>query len=232
MDIEAKYSRESIEDCFLAYYYNNVIKKSKKKILEEHKPTNSLNKLEDKINISSYKKSPAVLHRNRRRFFVVRDKNSLDRRAGEFSLKRKLIFVLVILSVLFAGTAFAGNYAAGVAKRMKSARSVYDKILAKDNGCTLCDTRVAQSDYFVFLEKELNTVYKKVMALLPQKEKNRLRNEERKWIKTRDEHAEKNSAEFKGGTLESFECSRTLIEYDEQRLMYLAKYYDRVRSKK
>ena len=159
----------------------------------------------------------------------MRDKKSIDRWADEFALKRKLIFVLVILSVMFAGTAFAGNYADGVAKRMKAARSVCDKICAKGD---MFDTRMAQSDYFVFLEKELNTVYKKVMALLPQKEKNCLRNEERKWIKKRDEQAEKNSAEFKGGTLESFECSRTLIEYDEQRLMYLAKYYDRINGKK
>lgn len=111
-------------------------------------------------------------------------------------------------------------------------RFSFVRVAAAHIFCTLCDTRVAQSEYLEFLDKELNTAYKKVMALLPQKEKNRLRNDERKWIKTRDEQAEKNSAEFKGGTLESFECSRTLIEYDEQRLMYLAKYYDRVRSKK
>lgn len=147
-------------------------------------------------------------------------------------MKKKLICVMVVLSVLFAETAFAGSYADGTAKRMKAAKSVYDKILAKDHGCTLCDTRIAQGDYFVFLEKELNTVYKKVMTLLPPKEKNRLRNDERKWIKTRDGQAEKNSAEFKGGTLESFEYGRTLIEYDEQRIMYLAKYYDRISGKK
>ena len=130
---------------------------------------------------------------------------------------------------MFAGTAFAGNYADGVAKRMKAARSVCDKICAKGD---MFDTRMAQSEYLEFLEKELNTVYKKVMALLPQKEKNRLRNDERKWIKTRNGQAEKNSAEYEGGSMEFVVYGRTLIEYDEQRLMYLAKYYDRVRSKK
>lgn len=70
----------------------------------------------------------------------MRDNKSIDSWAGEFVLKRKLIFVLVILSVLFARRAFAGNYADGVAKR-----SVCDMICDKGN---MFDTCMAQNNRF------------------------------------------------------------------------------------
>ena len=143
-------------------------------------------------------------------------------------MKKKLVCIMVILSVLFAGTAFAGSYANAVAKRMSAAKKLYDK--KYNNANTTFDMKESQNEYIEFLDGELNTVYKKIMALLPQKEKNRLRNEERKWIKTRDRQADKNAAEFEGGTLAPVEYNHTYIKYDEQRLMYLANYYDRIKK--
>ncbi len=46
----------------------------------------------------------------------------------------------------------------------------------------------------------------------------------------RDRQTEKDSAGSKGGSIELVEYGETYIKYDEQRLMYLANYYDRIKK--
>lgn len=143
-------------------------------------------------------------------------------------MKKKIICIFIVLAILFAGPAFAGNYASGVAKRMAAAKNICDKKCAKEDSSSMYITRAAQSEYIEFLDNELNAVYKRLITTLPQNEKIKLRNQERQWIKTRENAAQKSSEEFEGGSLEIVEYGATYIKYSEKRLIQLANYYDRV----
>ncbi|MEC5409315.1 lysozyme inhibitor LprI family protein [Paraburkholderia sp. MPAMCS5] len=67
-------------------------------------------------------------------------------------------------------------------------------------------------------DKRLNAVYKSTMARLDASGKERLRNEERQWIKVRDAKCNAAGKEFDGGSLQQVEQSSCFVDATKERV--------------
>ena len=107
---------------------------------------------------------------------------------------------LVIIMVLFGVSAFSSNsYETDLVGRMKV---LEEKAQVKlDSGVT-AEMREGIAELSEAWEKELNTVYSLLMEKLPKKDKIKLENEQKKWLKNRNIKAKKDAKEAEGGTME------------------------------
>ena len=137
----------------------------------------------------------------------------------------KLYFLL-----LFGVSAFSSNsYEKDLVGRMKV---LEEKVQVKlDSGVT-ADMREGIAELSEAWEKELNTVYSLLMEKLPKKDKIKLENEQKKWLKNRDIKAKKDAKEAEGGTMEPLLFTSSIEELNEERAIELAKRYDKLVNKK
>ena len=71
---------------------------------------------------------------------------------------------------------------------------------------------------FELADAELNKVYKEVMKLLSEKEKQLLIKAQRDWIKFRDSHCEFEANEYEGGSIQPLIYSSCLTERTKDRI--------------
>ncbi len=81
-------------------------------------------------------------------------------------------------------------------------------------------------------DKELNTIYKLLMAELPETEKIKVKNSERTWISEMNTKAEESAAEVEGGTYEPLLRASTKADMTKERAIDLAKLYDKLHKQK
>ncbi|WP_213621233.1 lysozyme inhibitor LprI family protein [Paenibacillus sp. J22TS3] len=93
-----------------------------------------------------------------------------------------------------------------------------------DEGST-ASMREASSEMFKRWDQALNEVYGALKQQLSKKDMAKLKTEQRKWIKQRDEEAEKAGKEFEGGTLEPVIFTATQAEMTKKRCYELVKTY-------
>ncbi|WP_313803409.1 lysozyme inhibitor LprI family protein [Cytobacillus sp.] len=103
----------------------------------------------------------------------------------------------------------------------KSLADLEDKI---QDG-TQTEMNKAQAEIFVRWDKALNEIYQTLEKQLSTAEMEDLREEQRQWIKQRDETAKEESLEFEGGTLESFQYTSTQARMTKERCYVLVKDY-------
>ena len=140
---------------------------------------------------------------------------------------KKILFTMMIL---FGVSAFSSNsYETDLVGRMKV---LEEKVQTKlDSGVT-ADMREATTELSETWENELNTVYSLLMEKLPKKDKIKLENEQKKWLKNRDIKAKKDAKEAEGGTMEPLLFTSSIKDLNEARAIELAKRYDEIVNKK
>ena len=140
---------------------------------------------------------------------------------------KKILFTMMIL---FGIPAFSSNsYETDLVGRMKV---LEEKVQTKlDSGVT-AEMNEATTELSEAWENELNTVYSLLMEKLPKKDKIKLENEQKKWLKNRDIKAKKDAKEAEGGTMEPLLFTSSIKDLNEARAIELAKRYDEIVNKK
>lgn len=93
-----------------------------------------------------------------------------------------------------------------------------------ENG-TQTDMNEAKSETLKRWDNALNEIYKVLEKQLSSAEMEKLRKEQREWIKQRDKIAKEESSQFKGGTLEPFQYADTLARITKERCYELVEVY-------
>ena len=140
---------------------------------------------------------------------------------------KKILFTMMILLGI---SAFSSNsYETDLVGRMKV---LEEKVQVKlDSGVT-AEMREGIAELSEAWEKELNTIYSLLMEKLPKKDKIKLENEQKKWLKNRDIKAKKDAKEAEGGTMEPLLFTSSIKDLNEARAIELAKRYDEIVNKK
>ena len=140
---------------------------------------------------------------------------------------KKFLFTMMIL---FGISAFSSNsYETDLVGRMKV---LEEKVQVKlDSGVT-ADMHEGIAELSEAWENELNTVYSLLMEKLPKKDKIKLENEQKKWLKNRNIKAKKDAKEAEGGTMEPLLFTSSIKDLNEARAIELAKRYDEIVNKK
>ena len=138
--------------------------------------------------------------------------------------------ILLTMMILLGISAFSSNsYEIDLVERMKV---LEEKVQTKlDSGVT-AEMNEATTELSEAWENELNTVYSLLMEKLPKKDKIKLENEQKKWLKNRDIKAKKDAKEAEGGTMEPLLFVSSIEELNEERAIELAKRYDKLVNKK
>ncbi|MED3571262.1 lysozyme inhibitor LprI family protein [Cytobacillus praedii] len=103
----------------------------------------------------------------------------------------------------------------------KSLKDLESKI---QNG-TQTEMNKAQAEIYVRWDNALNEIYQVLEKQLTASEMESLRDEQRKWIIHRDETAKKESLEFEGGSLETFQYTSTQARITKERCYVLVEEY-------
>ena len=83
---------------------------------------------------------------------------------------------------------------------------------------------IAEDEYRLW-DTELNRVYQAVISAMSENEAEKLRSEERQWIRSRDQMAKQAAAKLKGGTMESLEYTASLSVSTRERAYELLEDY-------
>ena len=140
---------------------------------------------------------------------------------------KKILFTMMIL---FGVSAFSSNsYETDLVGRMKV---LEEKVQSKlDSGVT-ADMSNATTELSEAWENELNIVYSLLMKKLPKKDKIKLENEQKTWLKNRNIKAKEAAKETEGGTMEPLLFGASIKDLNEKRAIELAKRYDEIVNKK
>ena len=140
---------------------------------------------------------------------------------------KKILFIMMLLIGI---SAFSSNsYETDLVGRMKV---LEEKVQVKlDSGVT-ADMHEGIAELSEAWENELNTIYSLLMEKLPKKDKIKLENEQKKWLKNRDIKAKKDAKEAEGGTMEPLLFTSSIKDLNEARAIELAKRYDEIVNKK
>ena len=87
----------------------------------------------------------------------------------------------------------------------------------------------ANNELYVAWDKELNKVYKLLMEKLPTDRKEKLKKDQRAWVKIKEEKANEAAKEADGGTLAGVLYSGTATGLTKDRAIELAKMYDNLK---
>ena len=118
-----------------------------------------------------------------------------------------------------------GNYAKELENKMEKLEEELQSKL--DSGVTSEMINANSELYEAWAE--LNKVYKLLMERLSKDKKEKLRNSQRAWIKSKEKKANEASKEADGGTLAGVLYSGTLASMTKERTIELAKMYDNLK---
>ncbi len=119
-----------------------------------------------------------------------------------------------------------GTYTKELESRMEKLEKEMQSKL--DSGVT-SEMINANSELYEAWDVELNKVYKLLMERLSKDKKEKLRNSQRAWIKSKEKKANEASKEADGGTLAGVLYSDTLASMTKERTIELAKMYDNLK---
>ena len=124
------------------------------------------------------------------------------------------------------GKKSSGTYTKELESRMEKLEKEMQSKL--DSGVT-SEMINANSELYEAWDAELNKVYKLLMERLSKDKKEKLRNSQRAWIKSKEKKANEASKEADGGTLAGVLYSGTLASMTKERTIELAKMYDNLK---
>ena len=120
----------------------------------------------------------------------------------------------------------SGNYAKELESKMEKLEEEMQSKL--DSGVT-SEMVNANNELYEAWDKELNKVYKLLMERLPSDRKEKLKNAQRAWIKSKEEKANEAAKGADGGTLAGVLHSGTAASLTKDRAIELAKMYDNLK---
>lgn len=88
-----------------------------------------------------------------------------------------------------------------IEKNDSSSNDSVENVSVDEDVETDMDRNIKTAAKYEIADKNLNKVYKKVMAILTENEKMALKREQRKWIKFRDSHCEDETTDFNSGSM-------------------------------
>ena len=124
------------------------------------------------------------------------------------------------------GKKSSGTYTKELESRMEKLEKEMQSKL--DSGVT-SEMINANSELYEAWDAELNKVYKLLMERLSKDKKEKLRNSQRAWIKSKEKKANEASKEADGGTLAGVLYSGMLASMTKERTIELAKMYDNLK---
>ena len=124
------------------------------------------------------------------------------------------------------GKKSSGTYTKELESRMEKLEKEMQSKL--DSGVT-SEMINANSELYEAWDAELNKVYKLLMERSSKDKKEKLRNSQRAWIKSKEKKANEASKEADGGTLAGVLYSGTLASMTKERTIELAKMYDNLK---
>ncbi|SET31853.1 Protein of unknown function [Salinibacillus kushneri] len=92
-------------------------------------------------------------------------------------------------------------------------------------GTTVLELEEQEKDRYTKWDKELNEIYGVLMEQLSTEQMDKLRDEQRNWIKYRDDTAKESSQQYKGGSSESLEYIATQASLTRERCYELVAKY-------
>ena len=124
------------------------------------------------------------------------------------------------------GKKSSGTYTKELKNRMEKLEKEMQSKL--DSGVT-SEMVNANNELYEAWDEELNKVYKLLMERLPSDRKEKLKNAQRAWIKSKEEKANEVAKEANGGTLAGVLHSGTAASLTKDRAIELAKMYDNLK---
>ena len=110
-------------------------------------------------------------------------------------------------------------------KKLSEAKNEVERIRNNKIDDTMLALKTAEGEVYEILDGLLNEVYGVLKEQLPPEEMEQLRNEQREWIKYRDQTAKEASLKYEGGTLEQLEYLMVRNNLTEERCLELVKNY-------
>ena len=140
--------------------------------------------------------------------------------------------IIVVVSLMITVSSFAG-YTNDMINRMETK----EKSVEESFGGSNVEMKEAAVVVFKGWDEELNKVYELLMSKLSKKEQEKLRNEERAWIKRKERVAKEAADEFCGivngqklcGTGYGLEYTQSLINSTKNRAIELSKRYEKLK---
>lgn len=124
------------------------------------------------------------------------------------------------------GKKSSGTYTKELESRMEKLEKEMQSKL--DSGVT-SEMVNANNELYEAWDKELNKVYKLLMEELPTDRKEKLKKDQRAWVKIKEEKANEAAKEADGGTLAGVLHSGTAASLTKDRAIELAKMYDNLK---
>ena len=124
------------------------------------------------------------------------------------------------------GKKSSGTYTKELKNRMEKLEKEMQSKL--DSGVT-SEMVNANNELYEAWDKELNKVYKLLMEKLPADRKEKLKKDQRAWVKSKEEKANEAAKEADGGTLAGVLYSGTATGLTKDRAIELAKMYDNLK---
>ena len=124
------------------------------------------------------------------------------------------------------GKKSSGTYTKELESRMEKLEKEMQSKL--DSGVT-SEMVNANNELYESWDKELNKVYKLLMEKLPADRKEKLKKDQRAWVKIKEEKANEAAKEADGGTLAGVLYSGTATGLTKERAIELAKMYDNLK---
>ena len=140
--------------------------------------------------------------------------------------------IILVASLMVVISSFAG-YTSDMINRMEIKEKSVEKLFDGSN----VEIKEGSSMILESWDDELNKVYKLLMSKLSKKEQEKLRNEERAWIKRKERVAKEAADEFCGivngqklcGTGYGLEYTQSLINSTKNRAIELSKRYEKLK---
>ena len=120
------------------------------------------------------------------------------------------------------------NYKKNLEARMSKIEEKYQDLI--DNGTTdsmLSDTESLTNEW----DRELNIVYNLVLDQLNSSEKEKVRNQQRQWLKSRDTKVKEAESDEEDPKMALFEAAGTKLDMTKERTLKLAKMFDELNER-
>lgn len=108
--------------------------------------------------------------------------------------------------------------------RLDSIKDYYDDMWKKSES-DMTSMKELQNQEYTKWDDELNTIYQLIKKKLPEEEFVKIRDEERQWIKDRDDKSELAASKYAGGTMEGLEYMAVMTDLTRERTYELVVIY-------
>lgn len=110
-------------------------------------------------------------------------------------------------------------------ERLDSIVTYYNELWNKSDSLAMTDMKELKNQEYTKWDDELNTIYQMIKKKLSEEEFISLRDEERKWITTRDEKSELAASKYAGGSMEGLEYMAVMTDITRERTYELVDIY-------